>query len=98
MRRKEEFVVGCFYHIYNRGVDKRGVFLEDRDYERFMEYLYIFNNDKPVEYGGQGSEKREKLVYILCFTLMPDHFHLIVSPFKKDGLVKFSLEEDGARE
>ncbi len=89
MIRKENFVPGYFYHIYNRGVEKRGIFLDERDYKRFMEYLYLFNDDKPVEYRGRTSEKREKLVDILCFTLMPTHFHFILSPAKEDGLVKF---------
>ncbi|MCM8804025.1 MAG: transposase [Candidatus Omnitrophica bacterium] len=94
MRRREEFVVGYFYHIYNRGVEKRGIFLENRDYERFLEYLYLFNDIKSKEYkeyklGGRGSESRERLVDVLCFQLMPNHFHLILSPCKEDGMIKF---------
>jgi len=93
MRRKCDFAEGYFYHIYNRGVDKRGIFLEERDYERFMEYLYFFNDDKPIEYkslfGGRGSEERDKLVDVLCFQLMPNHFHLLLSPAKEKGIIKF---------
>ena len=32
------------YHVYNRGVDKRDVFMEDGDYLRFIHYLYHCNN------------------------------------------------------
>ena len=32
------------YHIYNRGVEKRDIFLEDADYWRFIHDLYEFND------------------------------------------------------
>lgn len=34
--RKTEFACEEYYHIYNRGVDKREVFLDKRDFERFL--------------------------------------------------------------
>ncbi|MCM8771782.1 MAG: transposase [Candidatus Omnitrophica bacterium] len=93
MKRKVEFVEGCLYHIFNRGVDRRGIFIEESDYERFMEYLYYFNDDKPKEYkkigGGRSLEERDKLVEILCFELLPNHFHLLLTQVKKDGIIKF---------
>lgn len=36
------------YHIYNRGVEKRTVFLEDKDYLRFIHDLFEFNNTAPT--------------------------------------------------
>ena len=35
-----------YYHIYNRGVDKRDVFLEDRDYFRFLEAMELLNDKR----------------------------------------------------
>jgi len=46
--RKTEFANGEFYHIYNRGVDKRDVFLDDRDYRRFLLSLIEFNCIEPI--------------------------------------------------
>ena len=40
--------VGEIYHIYNRGVDKRDTYLEDRDYLRFIHNLYEFNDTAPA--------------------------------------------------
>ena len=38
-------IVGMeFYHLINRGVDKKITFLEDSDYVRFIHDLYVFNN------------------------------------------------------
>ncbi len=41
--RKTTFANGEYYHIYNRGVDKREVFLDEADFERFLICLREFN-------------------------------------------------------
>ncbi len=46
--RKTEFAIGEYYHIYNRGVDKREVFLDDADYHRFLISLVEFNCLEPI--------------------------------------------------
>lgn len=45
---KPSFINGEIYHVYNRGVDKRDVFLEDRDYLRFIHDLFEFNDTEPA--------------------------------------------------
>lgn len=37
-----------FYHTYNRGVEKRKIFLEDLDYLRGVHDLYEFNDNNAV--------------------------------------------------
>ena len=41
MLRHVEFFPGNFYHIYNRGIDKRIIFNTDHDKERFQDLLYL---------------------------------------------------------
>ncbi len=36
------------YHVLNRGVDKRKIFLDDKDYFRFMHDLFEFNDTQNV--------------------------------------------------
>ncbi len=43
--RKLNFINHEYYHIYNRGVDKRDIFLEEDDYLRFLKNIKDFNND-----------------------------------------------------
>ncbi len=42
--RKVNFLNGEYYHIYNRGVDKREIFLDEKDYWKFFDGMRDFNN------------------------------------------------------
>jgi len=42
--RKIQFINDCLYHVYNRGTEKRIIFLNEEDYFRFVHDLYEFNN------------------------------------------------------
>ncbi|HCP08766.1 MAG TPA: hypothetical protein DIT25_03150 [Candidatus Moranbacteria bacterium] len=44
--RKTEFANEEYYHIYNRGVDKRDVFLNFKNYERFLLSMNLLNDDR----------------------------------------------------
>lgn len=90
------------YHVLNRGVDKRQIFLDDRDCLRFIYDLYEFNNYRTspnngrfftntnlLNPEGQSAREREPLVDILAFCLMPNHYHLLLKQLSEDGLVKF---------
>jgi len=46
--RKELFANGRFYHIFNRGVDKRTLFWDRYDYSRFLQGMEEFNSVEPI--------------------------------------------------
>lgn len=48
MERKFSFAVDSYYHLYNRGTDKRKIFLNRKDYQRFMILLHLCNNKEGV--------------------------------------------------
>jgi len=86
------------YHIYNRGTEKRQIFLDNSDYTRFIHYLYEFNDSRVIPnfsrdiYVGGGTSNmkaRDLLVEIIAFCLMPNHFHLILRQLKDGGITKF---------
>ncbi len=93
--RKDIFSIDEFYHIYNRGVDKRVIFLDDNDRVRFLRLLYMCNGTKPVIYRDVQNfpldkiEVGDKLVAIGAYCLMPNHFHILVKEITDGGLVKF---------
>lgn len=87
-----------YYHVYNRGVEQRDIFLEPRDYERFIFYLFACNDLHPLlnskfHYRGLASLRRWKprtsLVDLLCFCLMPNHFHLLIRQIRAHGIALF---------
>lgn len=90
--RKEIFTNDNIYHIYNRGVEKRQIFMDSHDHFRFIHDLFEFNDIAPA---GKYSEakppkvKRELLVEILSFCLMPNHFHLILRQVVDNGITTF---------
>ncbi len=92
------FANNHFYHIYNRGVEGRRIFDNENDYLRFVHCLYEFNDQNPAlpyswvfkqEKSLNKKNLRELLVNILCFCLMPNHFHLILEPITEGGITKF---------
>ena len=95
--REIQFINDNYYHIYNRGTDKRQIFSDNADYVRFIHYLYGFNDNKIIPNfsrdieGGPASniKLRDLLVEIISFCLMPNHFHLILKQVKDGGITKF---------
>jgi putative transposase len=102
MERKVSFVEGEYYHVYNRGVEKRTLFLSDYDYNRFILLLHVLNTNKNLKirdllWGNSFNELLEiknddPLVAIGAYCLMPNHFHLLLSPLVDGGISKFMLK------
>ena len=87
--RKEDFVKGEYYHIYSRGNSKQKIFLDDRDRERFIKLLYLCNSKQRIDFNNDiikkkinawDFEKGEVVVNIGAWVLMPNHFHLYITP------------------
>lgn len=83
------------YHIYNRGSEKKVIFTSYRDYKRFQKtfYYYQFAGPKPrlsiSSLKTFQPELSKKLVEILCYCLMPNHFHFMVKQLKENGISIF---------
>lgn len=101
MLRKDPFITGEYYHIYNRGIDKRVIFKSKRDYERFIMLLYLANSNDSFRLDNILNkqhktfsevlmlDKGELLVSIGAWCLMPNHFHLLVRQEIDGGITKF---------
>ncbi len=89
------FSEGEFYHIYSRGIEKRKIFLSDKDYKRFVYLLYTANSTEPVHLSNyQGISlidipKGEPIVDIIAWCTMPNHFHLILKERTENGISIF---------
>ncbi|NQV89970.1 transposase [Candidatus Uhrbacteria bacterium] len=94
--RSELFTNGEYYHIYNRGVDRRITFQSEEDLYRFLETLRVFNTsqdvNEPISFNRRCLRTylpEYQLVKINQFTLMPNHFHLLVQQTKEGGISEF---------
>jgi REP element-mobilizing transposase RayT len=72
----KEDVPGGIYHIYNRGVERRKVFMDGRDYLRFLAQL-------------RQCLDREPSITILAYCLMPNHFHLLLKQSESQAVGHF---------
>lgn len=97
--RKVKFANGEFYHVFNRGTDKRDIFLDEYDLERFFQGMEEFNSLDPIgsifensfrkESLGSKASKSKKLVNFICYCLNPNHYHFILEQVADSGIKKF---------
>ena len=98
MSRSIVFSQDEFYHLYNRGTEKRIIFSAKADYERFIALLYLCNDTQNVHLNDRPSsnlaerlllERVSPLLNIGAYCLMPNHFHLIVQERGDNGISRF---------
>jgi putative transposase len=94
--RKHHLIPGNIYHVYNRGVEKRQIFLSRQDYLRFVKGLVVFNDSQPMSNFEErfqsvfkGQHKRKPLVDVLAFCLMQNHYHLLLKQKTENGITEF---------
>lgn len=97
-KRNAPFIVGEWYHCYNRSIENRVAFEDVRDYQRFLELIYLANDEFPLRREDIGIRKFEevlriprgkKLVAVGAFCLMPSHFHLVLKEVSKGDITSF---------
>jgi len=97
--RKQPLVTGEYYHLYNRGVDKRDIFESKEDMDRFIESMNEFNqintvgslrNQKKHQTAPKAlSGSKELLVAFVVYCINPNHFHFVLKQLVDGGVSKF---------
>lgn len=98
------YVKDGFYHIYNRGVEKRTIFEDEQDYKVFLKYLkeylsalqdsQMFKKNF-ISKGGtfkgipRQPKNYQKEIDLVAFCLMPNHFHLLIKQHTQNAIEKF---------
>lgn len=99
--RKIPLISGEIYHVFNRSIAKQPIFNTKRDYNRFLEAINYYKFlDTPFRFSHffrmdskeraslmENLKKNNKLVQILAFCIMPNHFHLLVRQLEDNGIL-----------
>lgn len=85
------YVENGYYHIYNRGFEKRNIFLDKNDYAVFTGLIRrcLDQELKLNSYGLINTHSVADEASLLCYCLMPNHFHLLIKQNTKDAVTKF---------
>ena len=89
------------YHALNRGVEKRNIFMDERDFVRFIHDLWEFNDADPTSHAIHSFKNldlrnpnfpdngKKRIVDLHAWCLMKNHYHLLLSECVEGGLVLF---------
>jgi len=89
------FKENSFYHIYNRGVAKQSIYLDNQDFKTFLSYLKLYL--LPVNLQGstlkvppsRTLKNYAECVDLISYCLMPNHFHFLMFQSCIDGIERF---------
>lgn len=101
--RRETFVPGEYYHVYNRVLFNAPEFKENKSANRLAQAFILANSTKSseafeylksnknatIEKAVEVARGGKKYVDILCYTIMPDHYHLLLHEKEERGISKF---------
>lgn len=92
------------YHVFNRGIDHRPTYTDRLEFKRAITTIDFYrfanppmklskflqlSNEERRRINREIKSKNEKLVEVLSFCLMPNHFHFVVKQVHEKGISKF---------
>lgn len=85
----KDFADDQYYHVYNRGVEKRTIFLDEKDYTVFLGLLKKYLGGRQDRTNNRHQFKNlQKSVNLLAYCLMPNHFHILLHQTDSDGVTQ----------
>lgn len=92
--RIKPYLEESYYHIYNRGVEKRIIFTDQKDYRVFLSYLKTYLLPPPpitIEaiYPSRQLKNYADHISLHAYCLMPNHFHILVKQAPSHAINKF---------
>lgn len=86
---------GYYYHIFNRGVAKSPIFFDAKSYKRFIDCMVYYQIENPKPRFSLFKPKihtlneSQKIVDIISYCLMPNHFHILLYQQRDGGITEF---------
>jgi hypothetical protein len=106
--RKEPYTIDSIIHVTKRGARGVDIVRDDADRRRFVKSLFYLNDVHSDPYWHEITaelsaferpkhwSEREPLVHILAWTLLSNHFHLLLQEIQKGGTAKFMQRLGGS--
>jgi putative transposase len=81
-RRDVPLVAREYYHVYNRGNNRQPIFFEEENYLFFLRRVRerLLGERNPADAPSSGAPEVRRFCTIVAYCLMPNHYHLLVSP------------------
>ena len=102
--RKLPLVTNHIYHIFNKAIDNKPIFLDRRILQRTIDSINYYGNYKTQvrlshflnwsikrknQYLKDSANKSKNLINLLSYCLMPNHYHLLLEQKSDNGISKF---------
>lgn len=102
-QRKIVFKNEYIYHVFNRGIERKTIYSSKRDFERAVDLIkYYQHREIPIRFSQlllqpmairskilRDLYTSEKVVEIVCYCFMPNHFHFMLKQLAEGGIAKF---------
>lgn len=103
MDRKEKFLPGEYYHIYCRTILNIPEFKDFKNAERLSQAFLLANSTNSshafsylrksksatMKNAVEIAQGGEKIVDVVCYSIMPNHYHLLLKEVKDGGITEF---------
>jgi len=98
-----DFQKNNYYHVVNYGINKGQIFVDEEDYKAFLYYIKVYLLPKseleakmPKLEKRLLSKNRSSEVEIIGYSLMPNHFHMLLKEVEVGGISRFMKQLSNA--
>jgi putative transposase len=84
----KHYAPDTFYHLYNRGADKRNIFRDKKDYDHFLSLFEKYLTPPPKNSFLIKNTSLHQEIDLICYTLMPNHYHFLVKQHTDKAITK----------
>lgn len=105
--RKEVFINGGYYHIFNKTIDNKKIFTDDQNKQLFLDIARFYRsggvnisfskylrlpNELQYLWNKKIISKKYFRVIVLAYSLMPNHFHFLLKQISDHGVQSFMAD------